>query len=299
MAGIQKTIASPAMKLFAEEGLHVTYGYGDPDYPEHKGADCLPERYCTAGCIVAAEDGTVDYVKNTVNKTVGSAADPDALGNNIKLGHSDGCVTRYCHLEYGSLLVGVGDTVKRGDIIARMGSTGYSTAPHLHFEVWENGARVDPLPYLEGTKVISSPGEAGIVKGDYVRFKGGAVYASSTAEKPAGNAPARVCEITVRQQAGALNPFHAVSWESGVYGWVRADDVELISLVNYRTTDRLNLRTAPGVDSALAFPPAEKGEELRVYPGTRTRKGEYDWVKVCYRGVDCWVAEAYTSAIKD
>jgi len=55
-------------------------------------------------------------------------------------------VTLYAH---GSKLVkNVGDTVKKGDIIMEVGSTGNSTGPHLHFEVRENGVAVDPKGYL-------------------------------------------------------------------------------------------------------------------------------------------------------
>ena len=55
-------------------------------------------------------------------------------------------VTLYAHGD--KLLKNVGDTVKQGDIIMEMGSTGNSTGPHVHFEVRENGAHVDPKNYL-------------------------------------------------------------------------------------------------------------------------------------------------------
>ncbi len=67
-------------------------------------------------------------------------------GNFIMIDHGGGIVTCYGHAS--KLLVSKGDTVKRGDVIALVGSTGVSTGPHLHFEVRENGAYVDPMSYF-------------------------------------------------------------------------------------------------------------------------------------------------------
>lgn len=69
-----------------------------------------------------------------------------AYGNMIIIDHGNGITTLYGHAS--KLLVSVGDTVKQGDIIAKVGSTGYSTGPHLHFEFRENGQSVDPKKYI-------------------------------------------------------------------------------------------------------------------------------------------------------
>lgn len=71
-------------------------------------------------------------------------------GNNIWLSHGNGIRTHYSHLS--KMLVEPGDKVKKGDIIARMGSTGRSTGPHLHYEVTVSGNNVDPKPYLKATR---------------------------------------------------------------------------------------------------------------------------------------------------
>lgn len=69
-----------------------------------------------------------------------------AYGNMVIIDHGGGISTLYAH---GSeILVQVGQTVKRGDAILKVGSTGYSTGPHAHFEVRINGITVDPLPYI-------------------------------------------------------------------------------------------------------------------------------------------------------
>lgn len=67
-------------------------------------------------------------------------------GNLVEINHGGGYVTRYGHNRRN--LVTVGETVKRGDTIAQIGSTGRSTGPHVHFEVLRNGRQVDPLTFI-------------------------------------------------------------------------------------------------------------------------------------------------------
>ena len=70
-------------------------------------------------------------------------------GNIVELNHSDGYLTRYAHNEKN--LVEIGSVVKKGQQIARMGSSGRSTGPHVHFEVFKNGRTVDPATYIHNT----------------------------------------------------------------------------------------------------------------------------------------------------
>jgi murein DD-endopeptidase MepM/ murein hydrolase activator NlpD len=74
------------------------------------------------------------------------AGERSGFGKLIEINHGDGFVTRYAHNE--RTLVTVGETVKRGEAVALMGSTGRSTGPHVHFEVLRNGRQVDPLSYI-------------------------------------------------------------------------------------------------------------------------------------------------------
>jgi len=71
-------------------------------------------------------------------------------GNLVEINHGNGYVTRYGHNE--TVEVKVGDAVKKGDTVARMGSTGRSTGPHVHFEVHKNGQVVDPMRYVRASK---------------------------------------------------------------------------------------------------------------------------------------------------
>lgn len=67
-------------------------------------------------------------------------------GNLVEINHGNGYVTRYAH--NSEQLVKTGDTVSKGEVIARMGSTGRSTGPHVHFEVLHNGKTVNPSKYI-------------------------------------------------------------------------------------------------------------------------------------------------------
>lgn len=108
--------------------IHPIYG----DNRFHKGID-IGASYGTN--IVAADSGRV--VEARYN---------GSYGNCVKIDHGNGTETLYAHCS--QLVVNVGDTVDRGQLIAYVGSTGASTGPHLHFEVRVNGARVDPLGYV-------------------------------------------------------------------------------------------------------------------------------------------------------
>ena len=70
----------------------------------------------------------------------------DGYGNLVEIDHGNGFVTRYGH--NSMLLVTVGQEVRAGSIISLAGSTGRSTGPHVHYEVWKDGKRIDPRNFL-------------------------------------------------------------------------------------------------------------------------------------------------------
>ena len=86
--------------------------------------------------IAAAASGTVLF----------AAWDDWGLGYHIKIQHDDGSMAVYGHLS--EIWVSPGQYVGQGESVGALGSTGYSTGPHLHFELWIGGGPVDPLGYL-------------------------------------------------------------------------------------------------------------------------------------------------------
>ena len=98
----------------------------------HKGIDFAGRE---GADVVAVASGIVTW-----------SGDRYGYGQLVEVNHGNGYVTRYAH--NADNLVAVGDTVKRGDVIARMGDTGRATGPNLHFEVLHNGSAVDPLTYI-------------------------------------------------------------------------------------------------------------------------------------------------------
>ncbi|MEI2739241.1 MAG: M23 family metallopeptidase [Chitinophagaceae bacterium] len=88
--------------------------------------------------ITAAREGVVIRVKEDGTKG-GLKKKYRSHGNNIVIQHSDGSRAGYWHIQHNGAIVNVGDTVKKGQLIAYSGKTGYAFVPHLHFLVWKSG----------------------------------------------------------------------------------------------------------------------------------------------------------------
>lgn len=160
--------------VFKEAGgffLTVPYGENIPDYPSkgkvgHHFANDIT--YCENGksrtaYIVAIADGVVIDNRKWVE---GFCTSPSA-GNNVIIKHDNGWVTKYFHLKHDTIPLSIGDGVrlKKGDLLGKMGATGYAYGAHLHFQIEdENGNTVDPLPYLLGEKVIGENTETEVYR---------------------------------------------------------------------------------------------------------------------------------------
>ncbi len=103
----------------------------------HKGIDIGIYGNRTGAPIYAADGGIVE-----------SAGRNSTAGNYVRISHGNGVVTVYMHMQNNSIRVKKGQRVSQGQTIGRMGSTGVSSGPHLHFELSVNGTTIDPLRFL-------------------------------------------------------------------------------------------------------------------------------------------------------
>lgn len=88
--------------------------------------------------VIAVASGVVTWASNRYG-----------YGKLVEINHGNGYKTRYAH--GAEIKVKLGDVVRKGDVVAAMGSSGRSTGPHVHFEVYKNGRTVDPAAYLHRT----------------------------------------------------------------------------------------------------------------------------------------------------
>jgi murein DD-endopeptidase MepM/ murein hydrolase activator NlpD len=113
---------------FARERVHPVLHLARP----HEGID------------VTAKAGT--EIESPAAGVITQVSWVEGYGNMLTIDHGYGLVTRYAHCS--KILVVRGQRVKRGQVVAQVGSTGLSTGPHLHYEVWVNGRPANPMKYV-------------------------------------------------------------------------------------------------------------------------------------------------------
>lgn len=209
--------------VFKEKGSCWSSGW-------HNGVDIA----CAANTpIYAAAEGVVVNADTQAHK--------DGFGNRVVIRHPDGRATVYAHM-ITAAAVKVGQTVRRGQLVGRVGSTGLSTGAHLHLTLLENwdkkpniyysGDLLDPVKTLGlGTLTYASSvnpttSETNFKIGDIVNFSGTTHYTSSTAAHGAKckSGAAKITNIA----ENAAHPYHLIHSDSGstVYGWVNAEDIQ-------------------------------------------------------------------------
>jgi murein DD-endopeptidase MepM/ murein hydrolase activator NlpD len=133
----QKSLLASTPSIWPVKGW-LTSGFGYRTSPftgrreMHKGLDVATR---TGTPIIAPADGIVVF-----------AGREGGFGNTLVVDHGYGIVSKYGHCS--TIDTKLGQKVKRGDIIARVGNTGRSTGPHLHYEVAVNGVSVNPIRYI-------------------------------------------------------------------------------------------------------------------------------------------------------
>ena len=128
------------MKYPLAEDAVITCWFGqlDENHPNpHTGIDLAAD---LGSPVLAAKAGTI------VNAHMWDGTMADSYGNYVDIDHGDGLVTRYGHLS--EINIQEGDEVTEGQQIGRVGSTGHSTGPHLHFEIIKDGVEVDPYYWI-------------------------------------------------------------------------------------------------------------------------------------------------------
>lgn len=123
-------------------GGKISSGFGMREHPLSGG------RKFHTGIDITVPRGTPLHA--TADGVVSFAERSGGSGNIVVIEHGQGLSTVYAHNTKNT--VRPGQAVKRGEVIAYSGSTGVSTGPHVHYEVWRNGQSVNPAPFLEGKK---------------------------------------------------------------------------------------------------------------------------------------------------
>ncbi|HWR58997.1 MAG TPA: M23 family metallopeptidase [Thermodesulfovibrionales bacterium] len=120
----------------------ITSGYGERESPLHGGPDYH------SGIDISVESGSP--VNATADGVVTFAGRSGGSGNLVVIEHGFGYSTFYAHNRQNIVLVG--QRVRRGETVAYSGSTGSSTGPHSHYEIWKDGRHVNPMKYVQGRK---------------------------------------------------------------------------------------------------------------------------------------------------
>lgn len=132
--------------------------------------------------------------------TVSSAGRAGGCGNAVRLDHGNGLSTRYCHMS--RMAVSRGQRVRRGQVIGYVGSTGLSTGPHLHYEMYRGGRAINPASVQFVTRAQLSGSELQAFRGrltQLLRIEPGSALATLAPTTPNGDEPVR--EIDRVQQA--------------------------------------------------------------------------------------------------
>lgn len=144
MEDVGKAIASKKAKFEATPSIWPTSGFLTSTYSLARRHPIFHDVRPHYGIDISARRGAP--VVATAAGTVTKAGWENGHGNFVEVDHGNGLRTTYSH--NSRVLVERGRKVKRGDTIALVGSTGFSVAPHVHYEVHENGEPIDPLKYV-------------------------------------------------------------------------------------------------------------------------------------------------------
>lgn len=144
MEDVRKSIASQKARFEATPSIWPASGFLSSTYSLRRRHPIFHDVRPHYGIDISARRGSP--IVATAAGSVLKAGWESGHGNYLEIDHGDGVRTTYSHAS--RILVKRGERVNRGDTIALVGSTGYSIAPHVHYEVHEEGDPVDPLKYI-------------------------------------------------------------------------------------------------------------------------------------------------------
>jgi murein DD-endopeptidase MepM/ murein hydrolase activator NlpD len=142
-SGLSQSENRPSISPVSGNEIKSTSGFGMRMHPIHK------KKMMHSGIDLAAPEGTavVATAYGIVEEITDENHDPGGYGRYIVIVHDKTYATMYAQLS--EVVVKEKQTVKKGEIIGKVGESGLSTAPHLHYEVWKNGEKVDPAGYFQ------------------------------------------------------------------------------------------------------------------------------------------------------
>ena len=134
--------------VLIQDGVLNDYQCGTKTYDGHQGTDFVIRGFTQMDSgvnVLASADGEIIYVIDSLFDRETAGIDSLSLGNYIGIYHaSTNTYSYYAHLKKNSVIVQVGDFVAAGQAIGQVGSSGNSTDPHLHYELWNPGLITDP-----------------------------------------------------------------------------------------------------------------------------------------------------------
>lgn len=146
-AGTNRSRGNPSVPMWPVDSQNIISGFGPRWGRMHEGVDIA---IAVGEPIVATLGGT----------SQGPLSDSDGYGNYTVIDHPNGLSSLYAHMQSPTPFR-AGDSVAQGEEVGRVGVTGNSQGPHLHFEIHESGTPVDPEPYLSGGRTFDGQGISG------------------------------------------------------------------------------------------------------------------------------------------
>jgi hypothetical protein len=144
MEDVRKSIAAKRARFSATPSIWPASGFLSSTFSLHRRHPIFHDYRPHYGIDISARRGSP--IVATATGTVVQAGWENGHGNFVEIDHGHGIRTTYSHAS--RVLVRAGQEVDRGATIALVGSTGFSVAPHVHYEVHENGHPIDPLRYI-------------------------------------------------------------------------------------------------------------------------------------------------------